>query len=236
MRKLLSMVLGCLILISFMGCRSLSDKQEELGRLGDSLVKSRSIIDSLVHSRAILFDKGLHQEKDSVAAAIAIYKRLSQDRMDDFYSIEAKNRLYYLGTRKFLETIRIANADSIDKEKYFNQFPGYSVDTFLSCFSKHNFSIYDADADRKKEARYSIEELRKELAERSGPAFDVIAQMGYFYSLQYATYPDAGFPVYTVLGTDSYVAVVANCRLIFTFNDKDIYTLMRIESYYLTDK
>jgi hypothetical protein len=211
----------------------MEDKQRESDQQRDSLT---SIIDSLSRSKALLLDKGLRLERDSIAEAIAIYKGLSKEKTDDFYSVEAKNRLHYWATSKFLETIRVANAGSVDKEKYFNQFPGYSIDSFLTHFSKRNFSIYDHDADGEKEVSYTIEDLRKQLTERQGPAFAVIAQMGYFYSLQYP-YPETGFPVYTEYRTDSYVAEVANCRVSFIFNDDEgVYILRRIESYYLTDK
>lgn len=238
MRKFLLMVPGCLILISLTHCGSLSGKREQLDQQNDSLAKCRSIIDSLVHSRAILFDQGLHQERDSVAAAIAIYKKLSQEVPDDFYSDEAKNRIHYWETRKFLETIRVTNVDSIGREKYFDQFPGYNIDSFLNYFLTRNFSIYNADAEGAKYVgvKYSIDELRKQLTERKGPAFEVIAQMGYFYSLQYPPYyPNTGFPVYIEYGTDSYIATVANCRLIFVFNNAGECKLQRIESYYLSD-
>ena len=238
MRKFLLMALGCLILISLTCCGSLSGKREQPDQQSDSLAKCRSIIDSLVHSRAILFDKGLHQERDSLAAAIAIYKKLSQVVPDDFYSDEAKNRIHYWEARKFLETIRVPNVDSLGREKYFDQFPGYSIDSFLNYFLTQNFSIYNADAEGAKYVgvKYSMDELRKQLTERKGPAFEVIAQMGYLYSLQYPQYyPNTGFPVYIEYGTNSYIAAVANCRLIFVFSNAGGCKLKRIESYYLSD-
>ncbi len=238
MRKFLLMVPGCLILISFMCCRNLSDKQGQPDQQGNLLARSRNIIDSLLHSRAILFDNGLQLERDSMTAAIAIYKKLSQATPGDFYTDEAKSRIHYWETRKFLETIRVASADSFGREKYFDQFPGYGIDSFLSYFLTRNFSIYNADTEGAKYVgvSYSMAELRKELTERKGPAFEVIAQMGYFYSLQYPTYyPNTGFPVYVEYGTNSYVAMVANCRLIFIFNDAGECKLKRIESYYLSD-
>jgi len=141
----------------------------------------------------------------------------------------------YLAAIQFLATIRKPDVEKMEQEAYFRQFPGYSVDSFLSYFSKAKFSISDMEKGENDDETYSMEELKKELTLRKGPAFEVLAQMGYIYSIPYPQYSATNFEVRSD-NTGIDVNMAGNYLLTFTKDASGVYKLSKVESDHISDQ
>jgi hypothetical protein len=143
---------------------------------------------------------------------------------------------HYLEALRFLATIRKVDVQEKGLDAYFKQFPGYAIDSFLSYFSKTRFVISDMEKGDSDSEYYSTEELKKELLHRKGPAFDILAQMGYIYSTPYPQYSGTDFKIRPdSMGID--VNMAGNYLLSFTKeNGSGAYRLSRVESDHIGDQ
>jgi hypothetical protein len=142
---------------------------------------------------------------------------------------------HYLEALRFLATIRKDDVEAKGLDAYFKQFPGYAIDSFLGYFSKTRFSISDMEKGDSDDEPYSIQELKKELLHRKGPAFEILAQMGFIYSIPYPQYSRTDFKVRPdSMGID--VNMAGNYLLSFTKEEDGTYRLSRLESDHIGDQ
>lgn len=169
--------------------------------------------------------------KDSVGTIQSVDSTpISMARPDT--SIDPK----YQDALRFLASIRKADVEKMGRQAYFRQFPGYAIDSFLNYFSGSSFSISDMEKGDSDNERYSMEELKRELTRRKGPAFDILAQMGYIYSIPYPQYSKTEYTIRSdSMGID--VNMAGNYLLSFTKGgDSGSYRLSRVESDHISDQ
>jgi len=220
-------------------CSNPATTDSKIKELKDSLSKSRQIIDSLANTDATLFDKALKLEKDSADRAVSIYQLIAGRDIDNtitYYPTQAKNRIHYLESLKFLNFLKSDNVENIDVMTFHRNFKISNIDSFLTFIPKRRFEIYDANKPGNKNTKYSMDELRKQLTERKGQAFETIAQLSYIYSMPYPQYSQTDFAISTDDMTGIYIRLGGNYRLSFQFDEKDMpYKLAKIESYHIDD-
>jgi hypothetical protein len=141
----------------------------------------------------------------------------------------------YLEALRFLATIRRADAEKMGLDAYFKQFPGYAVDSFLRYFSTDHFSISDMEKGDSDKEPYSIAELRRELNRHKGPAFEILAQMGYIYSNPYPQYSHTDFAVRPD-GSGIDVNMAGNYQLSFIKDGDGNLKLSSVESDHISDQ
>ncbi len=226
-------------------CNNLATNDSNIKSLRDSLAQSQKVIDSLVTTDANLFDKALKIEKDSADKAILIYREIANKHIDasidsymkaPYFAKQALCRIHYLESLRFLKFIKSDNTENIDVNTYHQNFKIANVDSFLFFISKRNFEIYDANEIGHENTKLTIDELRKEITERKGHAYEIIAQLSYMCSMPYSQYSQTDFAVSTDDMTGIYITMGGNYRLSFQFdgNDKP-YKLAKIESYHIDD-
>ena len=233
-----------LLTILIASCDNSTTNAPKTKSLNDSIDNYKHLVDSLINSDASLFDKALRMEKDSADKSIAVYQEIADRHTDGsitsytkapYYAKQALYRIHYLESLRFLEFIKSYNVESTDVKSYHEIFKISYIDTFFTFISKRGFEIYDANEIGNENTKLTTEELRKQLTEREGHAFRIIAQLSYIYSMPHPQYSQTDFAISTDDMTGIYVTM-GGYRLSFQFDGNDMpYKLAKIESYHIDD-
>ena len=236
-----------LLTIAIASCNTATTIDSQAEKSKDS-VDCKHFIDSLSNTDAVLFDKALRMENDTIDKSISIFRQIVDRHVDttidawkhqNFYATQAKSRLHYFQALKFLYFIKNPEtSERTDVTTYHKKFKISNIDSFLTYISKKGLEIYDANETDHENTSCTIEELRKQLTDRRGHAFTTITQLSFIYSIPFPQYSQTAFVESNDPDTYSgiYIRVATNYRLTF-IPDRTTgeYKLRKIESYHIDD-
>ena len=156
---------------------------------------------------------------------------------ESYDTLDPVLRSHFRDVQAFLECIRRpANTTDGDFDAWIKKFRVANVDSFLSFITADSLEIDDADGGPDT-AKYSRTELRRQLSQRKGTAFQMIGEISLHISIPYPQYSHTTFATDKSDSIPNLIVSYSEFVLYFRAEKGSAsYKMYQIDSYQISDK